>query len=241
MEFYIFNSYLKYQKENSPSIFKAMKRMPIALWIILGLAVICAILGTVFSFIDGLAWLFLVFSLAEIIFTFTAFVLQERWEIKHSDMEWEEFKTSSIELYNWLSNLSITSQADIELLLERLNDYRDGQIEKREKQNNKIDKWMQTLIIPLILAIITALISNQADIESVLMFIFFMLAIVAMIYGLIWLVRSVVGILQTQRRNKLDYFITDLQGVLDVEFIFNRSNNEQEDIVEQKQVNFDEC
>ena len=234
MEFYIFNSYLKYKKENSPSIFKAMKRTPIFLWIILGLAVICSILGTVFSFIDGLAWLFFVFSLAEIIFTFTAFVLQERWEIKHSDMELEEFKTSSIELYNWLSNLSITSQADIELLLERLNDYRGGQIEKREKQNNKIDKWMQTLIIPLILAIITALISNQADIESVLIFIFFMLAIVAMIYGLIWLVRSVVGILQTQRRNKLDYFITDLQGVLDVVFIFNRSNNEQRDIVEQK-------
>ena len=185
MEFYIFNSYLKYQKENSPSIFNAMKRTPISLWIILGLAVICAILGTVFSFIDGLGWLFLFFSLVEIIFTFTVFVLQERWEIKHSDMELEEFKTSSIELYNWLSNLSIASQADIELLLERLNDYREGQIEKREKQNNKIDKWMQTLIIPLILAIITALISNQADIESVLMFIFFMLAIVAMIYGLI--------------------------------------------------------
>ena len=234
MEFYIFNSYLKYQKENSPSFFRTMKKTPKYLWILLGLAVICAISGMIFSFIENLSWLFLVFAPAEIVFTFMAFVLQERWEIKHSDREMEEFKTSSIELYNWLSNLSITSQEDIELLLERLNDYRDGQIEKREKQNNKIDKWMQTLIIPLILAIITALISNQADIESVLIFIFFMLAIVAMIYGLIWLVRSVVGILQTQRRNKLDYFITDLQGVLDVVFIFNHSNNAQEDIIEQK-------
>ena len=231
MEFYIFNSYLKYQKENSPSLFKAMKRTPIYLWIILGLAVICAVLGTVFSFIDGLAWSFLVFSLAEIVFTFVAFVLQERWEIKHSDRELEEFKTSSIELYNWLSNLSITSRADIELLLERLSDYRDGQIERREKQNNKIDKWMQTLIIPLILAIITALISNQADVESVLMFIFFMLAIVAMTYGLIWLVRSIVGILQTQRRNKMDYFIADLQGVLDVVFIFNNSEIQPEALI----------
>lgn len=211
-----------------------MKKTPKYLWVLLGLAVICAISGMIFSFIDNLWWLFLVFAPAEIVFTFMAFVLQERWEIKHSDRELEEFKISSVELYNWLSNLSITSQADIELLLERLNDYRDGQIEKREKQNNKIDKWMQTLIIPLILAIITALISNQADIESVLMFIFFMLAIVAMIYGLIWLVRSVVGILQTQRRNKLDYFISDLQGVLDVVFIFNHSDNEQEDIIEQK-------
>jgi uncharacterized membrane protein len=94
--------------------------------------------------------------------------------------------------------------------------------------------YMLIAFINSIVAIITALISNQADIESVLIFIFFMLAIVAMIYGLIWLVRSVVGILQTQRRNKLDYFITDLQGVLDVVFIFNRSNNEQGDIVAQK-------
>lgn len=234
MEFYIFNSYLKYQKENSPSLFRKMKKTPKYLWILLGLAVICAISGMIFSFIENLSWLFLVFAPAEIVFTFMAFVLQERWEIKHSDREMEKFKTSSIEFYNWLSNLSIKSREDIELLLERLNDYRDGQIEKREKQNNKIDKWMQTLIIPLILAIITALISNQADIESVLTFIFFMLAIVAMIYGLIWLVRSVVGILQTQRRNQLDYFITDLQGVLDVVFIFNHSNDEQEDIVEQK-------
>ena len=232
MEFYIFNSYLKYQKEHSPSFFRTMKKTPKYLWILLGLAGICAILGMIFSFVDNLSWLFLMFASAEIVFTFIAFVLQERWEIKHSDRELEEFITSSIELYGWLSKLSITSQGDIELLLERLSDYRDGQIEKREKQNNKIDKWMQTLIIPLILAIITALISNQADIESVLMFIFFMLAIVAMIYGLVWLVRSIVGILQTQRRNKMDYFIADLQGVLDVVFVFNHSDSKPRALVE---------
>lgn len=232
MEFYIFDSYLRYQKENSPSFFKAIRKTPKHLWILLGLATICAILGIVFSFVDNLSWLFLLFAPAEIILTFVAFILQERWEIKHSDRELEEFKSSSVELYNWLSNLSITSQTEIELLLKRLNDYRAEQIEKREKQNDKIDKWMQTLIIPLILAIITAFISDQADIESVLMFIFFMLAIVAMIYGLIWLVRSIAGILQTQRRHKLDYFISDLQGVLDVVFIFNHLDNKKENIVE---------
>ena len=239
MEFYIFNMYLKYQKEKSPSFFKRIKKSPSYLIIALILAIIFAVVAIVCMFVSKLLWLQLISSFLYISIAFISFLLQDRWEIKHSEREMKEFEKSSLSLYKWLSQLSITSREDIDLLIDRLETYVDDQKANKKAQNEKIDKWMQTLIIPLILAIITALIANQTDIEAVFIYIFLMLAIVAIVYGLIWLFRSIVGILQSQKRNKIEYFIGDLQGVLDVVFIFNKLDK-QDNIIEKNTVTFKE-
>ena len=221
MELHILNSYLKYQKEHSQSFFKEIVKIPIYMLVIFALSIVLLILSVIFCFVDGLEWLFLPFSIIEFILAFIVYILQERWEINHSDRELTDYKTYCKELYRWLGDYSITSKADIELLLNRLTCKVKEHNKHKKQLGDKIDKWMQTLIIPLIIAVVTALISNKTNIEEVLAYIFYLLAVVAIIYGLIWIIRSIVGFLENQKRSKMEYFINDLRGVIDVIFLFN--------------------
>jgi hypothetical protein len=98
------------------------------------------------------------------------------------------------------------------------------QDELKRQQNDKIDKWMQTLVIPLILAIITAFISDQTDIKNVIAYAFALLATLGLIYAFIWIARSVIGMLNYNKREDIQCCIDDLQSVLDVVFVFEISN-----------------
>ena len=226
MEYHILNNYLKYQKEHSPSLMKELKKVPLHMLIITGLAILCAIVGSIFAFTENLKHIFWLFVLLEVVFAYILFISLDKWTIKHSDIELLDFKTYHKELYEWLKSISISSKEHIEILINRFNDILDGQIKEKEKRSDKIDKWMQTMIIPVVLAIITGIISAQKDIEEILVYTFSLIALIIMIYGVIWIIRSIIGIFQKKGQNNIEYFLCDLEAILDVMFIFNNEDEE---------------
>ena len=220
MEYHLLNSYLKYQKDHSESFTKVIKRIPWYIALLLGLAILCLIASIVCVFVTGINGWFYVFTFAEAIIAFILYWAQERWEIKYSRKQYDNFRVSAQNLYNWLSEYCITTEEEIELIKARLTRDLEKQDELKKEQKNKIDKWMQTLVIPLILAIITSFISNQTNIESVLGYVFSLLAITFLVYAMIWIIRSVYGLITSRKRDNIELFIDDLQGVIDVMFVF---------------------
>lgn len=89
---------------------------------------------------------------------------------------------------------------------------------------------MQTFIIPLILAIITALITNQVEINRIISYAIYLLAITGMIYGFIWVVRSIINAIKCAKRSDLEDFIVRLQGVIDIMFIFKDNMENVNDV-----------
>ena len=221
MEYHLLNNYIKYQKEHSVSLIKEIKSIPIYGLIFLSLAIIFGVIAAIFAFIDSTSLIFWISIILETITAFALFIYEERWNIKHSDKELYNFKNESKELYKWLCSLSISSRSHIETIVQRLIDDIDDDISRKEKANEKADRWMQTMIIPIALAIITSIIANRNDIDEILYYVVSIIAIVLMIYAFIWIVRSVKGMIQKQRRSKIEYFIEALKGVIDVIFIFN--------------------
>lgn len=225
METYIFYCYLKYKKKNNPTFRTILKKIPTKITVMIITTFLCAVLGLISSFFVKWPWLFWVFAIAEGSLGFRAFILVEKWEVNISDKEFDNFKSSSRELYEWLSKMSISSKENIEILIDRLNNTVLEQKNQHRQQSDKIDKWMQTLIIPLIIAIITALIANQVEIDKIVTYTVYLLAIAGMIYGFIWLIRSIIAAIKNIRRGDMEDFIGDLQGVIDVMFVF-KDNSE---------------
>lgn len=220
MEYHLLNSYLKYQKEHSESFTKVIKKIPWYIIVLLIFAILCLAASIVSVFVVGMNEWFYAFTFAEAIIAFTLYWVQERWEIKYSREHYNDFRTSAQDLYNWLSEYSITTKEDIELIKVRLTNDLEKQDALKRQQSDKIDKWMQTLVIPLLLAIITTFISNQTDIESVVGYVFSLLAIAFLIYAIVWIIRSVYGLLNSRKRNNIELFLDDLQSVIDVIFVF---------------------
>lgn len=225
MEYHLLNSYLKYQKDHSVSFTKAIKKIPWYIIVLLIFAILCLAASIISVFVAGVNEWFYAFTFAEAIIAFTLYWVQERWEIKYSREHYNDFKTAAHDLYNWLSEYSITTKEDIELIKLRLTNDMEKQDALKRQQSDKIDKWMQTLVIPLILAIITTFISNQTDIESVVGYVFSLLAIAFLVYAIVWIIRSVYGLLNSRKRNNIELFVDDLQSVIDVMFVFAAKDN----------------
>ncbi len=220
MEYHLLNSYLKYQKDHSGSFTNAIKKIPWYIIVLLILAVLCFVASIINIFAIGINEWFYILTFIEATVAFILYWVQEKWKIKYSREHYDDFRTSAHDLYNWLSEYSITTQEDIELIKSRLAHDLEKQDALKRQQSDKIDKWMQTLIIPLMLAIITTFISSQTNIEDIIGYVLGLIAIVFLIYAIIWIIRSVYGLMSSRKRNNIEIFIDDLQSVIDVMFVF---------------------
>ena len=170
MEYYLLDNYLKFQKDNSETFFKSLKRIPLKILILLVIALIFAIASIIVLIVFGMNIWFSVFTFIEMFVAIILYFVQERWEINHSRERYDDFIEASKDLYEWLSGYSINTKEEIELIKNRLQNDLQEQDKLKGQQKDKTDKWMQTLVIPLILAIITSMISNKTDIDFILFY-----------------------------------------------------------------------
>ena len=88
----------------------------------------------------------------------------------------------------------------------------------KEKNRNTIERIVQVIIIPFVLAMFAALIKNESDANVIVAygvyFIFFPIALLITIFGLF----EVFNMINKNEFNKLKNFSDDLQGILDTQY-----------------------
>lgn len=103
-------------------------------------------------------------------------------------------------------------------IMTRTNKRIDLLEKKRKERRDRIDRWIQILIIPILLAIFSAVIKEQTDLSLLLVYAVTMIVAIAST-GLAFL--NIYNILDSFQKRKLEQiksFVEDLQGILDCQF-----------------------
>lgn len=232
MEKRLFNLYLKYIEESCPSVWKQLGKIPKKLMAYLscmvGFYVVSVIFLLIAQYFSGILSViftgFIIVSvILSIVFGCLLFFETEKYEIDVSDKTMEEYWGYCYRIRKWfqkdfLFNKEINDEkisAEIFEVKKRLDSYLQNQSETTDKRNGRIDKWIQALAIPFVLAIITSVLEKSDQTVMAITEIFTILLVLAILIGIIWVINSASKLFKKQKIEQMKSFSEDLQGALD--------------------------
>lgn len=232
MELLLYRSYLKYLKDNRMPMSKAFKKMPktmVALLIILLLSAISVILVIC---IEKIRIYFYAAIAIEVTIAFSVFLYGQHYETKNSDQDIKKYKTYCTNLFLWLTNTSVSvERKDIIELKNRMVNRLEKHEQKQQKTYDVAIRFIQVLIIPIVLTILTVVLNKQVDISMILAYGFITIMILSFLAVTLFGFISFVNLIRKNEFEKMKSFVNDLQGILDTQFdegIFAKNATEDE-------------
>lgn len=214
MEKYLFYSYLKYLKVTKNTVWPKLLKLPKYILVTVIIALLCFIAAIIFLFLK-IIWVTAIFASGEIIFCLVTVYLINYYQISCSALNFQEYKDYCIDLKSWLCTFDITTRESVKDIQKRIC----GILEKARKEEEFADertfKWLQTLIIPIVLVCVTAFVSSDDDISVKITSVILTLVVFAIVYGAYSILKSINGLFQKRKIQQLECFANDLQGVLD--------------------------
>lgn len=207
-----------YQKDNEEIFIKKILKFPVMAIILFAVVFGSAATGAVFSFIATLrvyAWILL---LVELFCCLVLNIYSERYQIMNSSTKLTEYRESCNKTYKWLKSCSVTTKVNIYELNQRVLSHISKLEDELKQKKERIDKWMQVLIIPIVLVMFSELINSKTDVTVIFGYAFLLFFILVFIYSLICGIRTVANLFSHRKLNQLYCFSNALQGVLDTQF-----------------------
>ena len=219
MELLLYRSYLKYLKDNRIPVSKALKRIPKLMIVLLVALILSAISAVVFLYIEQIRQYFFVPLGVEAIVSLIVFSYAQHYEIKNSDKDIKEHKKYCEALYIWLKKSLISVEPkDIVELKSRMDSRLEKYAETQQRTTDIIMRFIQTLIIPVILTVLTVILNNQIDIGVILAYgivaIMLLCFFIVTIFGFV----SFINLIRKNEYEKMNSFSKDLQSILDTQF-----------------------
>lgn len=217
MELKYLYSYLQYQKTNNKKAWKRLMRLP--WYMLLLLAVSFALLITTFilnCFLSNKIPV-IILEITAMTVIFTTYFLSEKYQVSTSKLTLQNYARSRTSFNEWLKTVRIDSEEDKKLLLSRLKEYISLQEKNQRRIADRWDKWLQVLVIPVILTLMTTIIANQKDVNLIIASVVSIMLIFGVVYGLIVLFRTVGDLPLKRRINQMQCFAEDLQSTMDME------------------------
>lgn len=219
MEQILYKNYLKYLKENKTPLYKSLLSISKCAAGILVALVLSGVVTFVFMCAEKLRQYIIIPLAFEVVFSIVAYFYSEHYEINNSEKYLENYKEYCGDIYNWLKNTSISvEKTSIIEIKRRIDDKLEKMEKSKEKNRNTIERIVQVIIIPFVLAMFAALIKNESDANVIVAygvyFIFFPIALLVMMFGLF----EVFSMINKNEFNKLKKFSDDLQGILDTQY-----------------------
>jgi hypothetical protein len=224
METYLFYAYLKYAKENKQSFWPKLLSRPISVIIFFSLTLLSCVCGAIFALL-GWSIVALIGMVGEIVFGIIFYNCSEKYQIEFCVEEYDKYTEYCSNLHKWLEKFNKQRPDEIRELYDKIQTKIARM--KTEEENSKArgDRWLQTLIIPAIIAIITAIITKQENIGEMITYAFAVVILFAVVYGIIAIIKSISFFPQKRRIEQMECFASDLQGVLD--FINSNAKKKQ--------------
>lgn len=218
----LFYCYLKYQKGHNINIWKKLIKLP---WHI----PICTVMLFAAITATFVLWFFPTFKNAQyicgaltVIICIIMYIITERFQINTSNISMSKYQTHCTELRKWLNENNIKTDYEINLLHKRLIEHINEKKAERKEQNDRVDKWTQTLAIPVLLAIITTMIDKGISIQDSIFFSLGLVFIFAICCCIVWFMKIMIQFPDKQKLEQMNFFADDLQVLLDL-----NSNNKK--------------
>lgn len=219
MELLLYRSYLKYLKDNRVPMSKAFKKMPKTMVSLLIILLLSAISVIVVICIEKIRIYFYAAIAIEVIIAFAVFLYGQHYEIKNSDQDIKKYKTYCTNLFLWLSNTSVSvERKDIIELKNRMVNRLEKHEQKQQRTYDVAIRFIQVLIIPIVLTVLTVVLNKQIDISLIFAYGFIAIMILSFLavtsFGFI----SFFNLIRKNESEKMKSFVNDLQGILDTQF-----------------------
>ncbi|MCL2545800.1 MAG: hypothetical protein FWE06_01215 [Oscillospiraceae bacterium] len=218
MEMLLFYSYLKYQKEIEDSTIKKILCLPWFNIALPTLAIIGAFASIIFAYIFQEGFILLIPLALLLVLGVIGYLYVKHVQIINSNNNIFDYRKRCSQVFEWLKGQSILERSEIQEYRNRLSAY----VEKNQNiiaaKKQRLDRWMQTLLIPVTLVVFSAFISEQTDTSRIMEHTFTFITIVIASYSLILLINYTSQIFTKQKLERIQRFVDDLQGVLDTQF-----------------------
>ncbi len=219
MELLLYRSYLKYLKNNRMPMSKAFKKMPKTMVALLIILLLSAISVIVVICIEKIRIYFYAAIAIEVIIAFAVFLYGQHYEIKNSDQDIKKYKTYCTNLFLWLTNTSVSvEKKDIIELKNRMVNRLEKHEQKQQRTYDVAIRFIQVLIIPIVLTVLTVVLNKQIDISLIFAYGFIAIMILSFLavtsFGFI----SFFNLIRKNESEKMKSFVNDLQGILDTQF-----------------------
>ena len=213
METYLFYAYLKYAKENKQSFWPKLLSRPVSVIIFFLLTLLSCVCGAIFALL-GWSIAALIGMVGEIVFGILFYNCSEKYHIEFCVEEYDKYTEYCSNLHKWLEKFNKQRPDEIRALYDKIQTKIARM--KTEEENSKArgDRWLQTLIIPAIIAIITAIITKQENIEEMIAYALAIVILFAVVYGIVAIIKTISFFPQKRRIEQMECFVSDLQGVL---------------------------
>ena len=218
----LFNSYRKFQKENKDNFAKAIFKLPLTAKLLFGGLCLTLIGNLLAIFIPIIKYTYLtcfICLLLEAIFYISLYFYTENFQIKNSDMKFIIYKEYCDKIRFWLVKVGfVMTRENIIELMWRL----EKEIESKEKQRittqERIEKWIQILIIPITLAIFSTLIKEQKDLTTLFTYAIAFILTLGFIAFVFLTCYRICDFFKKRKIEQMKSLCDDLQGVLDCQF-----------------------
>lgn len=216
MESILFDSYRKYQKSEKDNIVKAIFKLPVMAKLLLGAIIISSIIGLAIIFVEGLREKYFYYLVFEAILCIGIYFYTENFQIKTSDARLYIYQSYCTAIKTWLDGLGfIVTVENITEIINRTQKNIALLEDARDKRRNRIDKWIQVLIIPILLAVFSAIIKDQTNLSLLLTYAFAMLIALGSLGLAFFNCYNVVDFFRKRKIEQMKSFAEDLQGILD--------------------------
>ena len=158
----------------------------------------------------------LLFELLSLLICGICFYWSETYIIYSAEESLTEYTSNCKELKKWLEKHNIDSNYRIKVIIKRTNAELDKQRVKKEKVIESIIDITKILIIPIVLAIISEYSKLEQDFIMGVARIITILLVFAIIFILVFLLANTINLFKSSYIAKLETFVSDLQGVLDL-------------------------
>lgn len=214
----LFDNYRKYQKKNKDNFFKAFCKLPKPA-IIIFITIISTIIYAILSiFLKYLQQWYLWCLLLEILAGVTLYFYTEHYQIKTSSMRLQVYKKYCREINVWLKTTGlIVNKKNLNEIIDRINGDILTMEEKRNKRRDRIEKWIQILIIPILLAVFSELIREQTNLSVLISYSLVLLISVGSLSLAFLCCYNIIDFFQKRKLEQLKSFSNDLQGIIDTQ------------------------
>lgn len=215
----LFDSYRKYQKENKGKFFKVISKLPIGAKFLLGGLVVSFIYSILAIFFPFFKNTYFVSLISQVILCVSSYFYTENFQIKNSDVRFLVYKEYCAEIQQWLVECGIVvTKENITEIMLRI----EKEIGKSEKQRattrERIEKWIQILIIPILLAVFSAIIRAQTDLTVLFTYTLAFLIVIGSLALAFINCYNIFDFFKKRKLEQLKSLCNDLQGVLDCQF-----------------------
>ena len=226
MDEYLFNCYLKWQRERYGNFFKQLHNIGVVMRIILITTCILILSLVVFAVLESAGIITTNYSLLLMIITIILFVIlklyTDHYMVKNSYTHFDNYKEHCRSFKDWLIEHGIEDKKLVLTIIKRKKEALNIMDDRILKNNERVNKVMQILIIPVALSMLGTILNIQTDTNLIIEIGVQFLILVLLMYLLCSFFVSVFNnVIIKQRQDNIIGFVNDLQSIIDLNLYDN--------------------